>query len=107
MANPQEFIVIADFRLGIWSDYHASSGVGSVIGSGMSTTQNGAATPANTFGCCADPATGALIPLPASQVGGNSPLLPLGNAEPDNRYPAGLKAAFLSDAIILGPAVDI
>jgi len=106
MADAQEFITITDFRLGIWSDYHSSAGT-ALTGSAMSHVQNGAATVENTWGCCADPGTGALVPLPEEQVGRSSALLPLGNAEPDNRYPAGLKAAFLMDAIVVGPAVDV
>lgn len=68
MAAPEEFIEIADFRPGIWSDMHAAArssdfALPSVSTIEASTLQNGAATIENTYDCKVD-RSGALVPLP-------------------------------------------
>lgn len=67
MADPEDYIEIADFSPGIWSDMHASdrSSDPPEMGDGLRgfLPVNGAATIENTWQCHADK-TGALVPLP-------------------------------------------
>ena len=66
MADPEDYIEIADFSPGIWSDIHASdrSSNPPEMGDGLRgfLPVNGAATIENTWQCHADK-TGALVPL--------------------------------------------
>src|SRR5690606_11500223 len=87
MADPEDYIEIADFSPGIWSDIHASDNSSSPpeMGDGIRgfLPVNGAATIENTWQCHADK-TGALVPLPT--------IVPPSDADhweggiPDQRY---------------------
>ena len=101
MATPEEFIEIADFRPGIWSDMHAG-----VLDSGLLEITdavegflpgNGAATIENTNNCRADK-MGALVPLPS--LSGSAQEV---TGMPDDEYgtafrPAANPRAYLLDA---------
>src|SRR5690606_37897579 len=67
MADPEDYIEIADFSPGIWSDTHAADTTSNPpeMGDGLRgfLPVNGAATIENTWQCHADK-TGALVPLP-------------------------------------------
>jgi hypothetical protein len=91
MAAPTEYIELADFSPGMFSDYHTAA----------IRAPNGAATVADTFRCCADP-SGALVPLPKA-VAGRSHTLPTGTDAASASYPVGRKAVYQLDATIQGP----
>jgi len=91
---------IPDFSLGIYSDIFggfASTQPAAVI------SRNGAATIQNTYRCCADPNTGALVPLPRGQNGYSAQLI-AGNANntPDTFYPTGHVEDYLLDIVATG-----
>lgn len=95
MTDQLEWVDLSDFTPGIHADYHAglaNSTKGAVL-------RNGAATIANTFRCCADPA-GALIPLPRTTVG-NTMTIPNGLGV-GSYYPAGMGGWYLTDAALSG-----
>jgi hypothetical protein len=85
--EPLSPVTIGDFALGIYGSYHGGSGAPATVTSRMSTPRNGAATIENTYACCADPNSNALIPLPARTAGqtdavvGNTANYPSGRVE--------------------------
>lgn len=119
-----QFITINDWRPGIYSDYHAGSGqpVDTTKGAFDLNAQQmlrnidntsgyrplpsfpAKATIQNTYRCCAEPATGSLVPLPVVTAGKTQTLLPGGNTNVGSTfYPGTRQAAYLMDAVVRGP----
>jgi hypothetical protein len=86
-------IRLADFRPGIFSDFHAGT---PSVPTQSSIPANGAAVLEDTWGCCAD-RSGALVPLPAVTTGKTSALIPP-NPTP---HSTALPHTYTLDALVL------
>lgn len=101
MREDAQFIEIADFSPGIFSDYHYGSGRGVVeTQEGSVFAGNGAATIDDTARCCAD-RTGALVPLPKLIEGKTSDILPTA-ANASTNFASGHHCNYLLDAYVRG-----
>ncbi len=97
MAEP-EWISIADFTPGIVEDFFVAGG-----GGAGPIDANGAATRENTYACCADPASRALVPLPGVviTIPGSLPGTLL-----EGYYASDRLAAYTCDAMVLTRVID-
>lgn len=93
MATPDRYIMIDDFRPGIWADTHA--GDTSTESTKGALPANGRARISGTKRCRADK-TGALIPLPRRNAG-------LGFYQPTVTHPSSRSGLFLLDAEVGTP----